>query len=37
MEKSLESSQNKEDMDPIMMDDEQNREIIKKAGVMHSG
>jgi hypothetical protein len=37
MEKALESSQKKEAMDPIMMDDEQTREIIRKAGVMCSG
>jgi hypothetical protein len=33
MEKALESSQKKEEMDPIMMDDEQTREIIRNAGV----
>jgi hypothetical protein len=37
MEKGLESSQKKETMDPIMMDDEHTREIIRKVGVMHSG
>jgi hypothetical protein len=33
MEKALESSQKKEEMDPIMMDDEQTREIIRNASV----
>jgi hypothetical protein len=33
MEKALESSQKEEAMDPIMMDDEQTKEIIKKEGV----
>jgi hypothetical protein len=33
MEKDLESRQKKESMDPIMMDDEQTREIIRKIGV----
>jgi hypothetical protein len=33
MEKALESSYKKEAMDPIMMDDEQIREIIRKLGV----
>jgi hypothetical protein len=36
MEKALESSQKKEAMDPIMMDDEQTREIIRNAGVTHN-
>ena len=33
MEKALESSQKKEGMDPIMMDDEQTMEIIRSASV----
>jgi hypothetical protein len=36
MEKILDSSQKKEAMNPIMMDDEQTREIIRKSGVMRS-
>ena len=36
MEKGLESSQKKEAMDPIMMDDEQTREIIRSIGVMRN-
>jgi hypothetical protein len=36
MDKALESIQNKEAMDPAMMDDEQNREIIRKSSVMHN-
>ena len=36
MEKALESIQKKEAMDPIMMDDEQAKEIISKEGVMRS-
>jgi hypothetical protein len=34
MEKALESRKKKEAMDPIMMDDEHARDIIRKAGVM---
>ena len=37
MKKALESRQKKEVMDPIMMDDEQSREIIRSAGVTRSG
>jgi hypothetical protein len=37
MEKALERGQKKEEIDPIMMDDEQTREIIRKASVMCSG
>jgi hypothetical protein len=37
MEKALESSQKKEEMDPIMMDDEQTKEIIRSAGMMCNG
>jgi hypothetical protein len=33
MEKALESIQKKEAIDPIMIDDEQTREIIRSAGV----
>jgi hypothetical protein len=33
MEKDLKSRQHKEEMDPIMMDDEQTRQIIRSAGV----
>jgi hypothetical protein len=36
MEKSLEIRQKKEAMDPIMMDDENTRKIIRKAGVIHN-
>jgi hypothetical protein len=35
MEKVLESSQKKKEMDPITMDDEHIREIIRNAGVRH--
>jgi hypothetical protein len=37
MDKDMERGQEKEAMDPIMMDDEQTKEIIRKAGVMHIG
>ena len=37
MEKALESIQKNEPMDPIMMDEEQTREIIRKEGVTCSG
>jgi hypothetical protein len=37
MEKALESSQKKEEVDPIIMDDERTREIIRNAGVRRSG
>jgi hypothetical protein len=33
MEKAPERSQKKEEMDPIMMDDEKTREIIRSVGV----
>jgi hypothetical protein len=37
MDKALQSSQKKEAMDPIMMDDEHDREIIRNTGVMRNG
>jgi hypothetical protein len=37
MERDIESSQKKEEMDPIMMDDEHAKEIIRKAGLTCSG
>jgi hypothetical protein len=37
MDKALERGQKKEEMHPIMMDDEHTKEIIRKAGVMRSG
>jgi hypothetical protein len=37
MERALDGGQKKEAMDPIMMDEEQTREIIRKAGVTCSG
>jgi hypothetical protein len=37
MERALERGQKKEAMDPIMMDEEQTKEILSKAGVMCSG
>jgi hypothetical protein len=36
MKKALESIQKKEAMDPIMMDHEKTREIIRKEGVMRN-
>jgi hypothetical protein len=36
MEKDMESSQKKEAMNPIMMDDEQTKEIVRKSSVMHN-
>jgi hypothetical protein len=36
MEKDLDSRE-KEEMDPIIMDDEQTREIIRSVGVTHNG
>ena len=36
IEKALESSHKKEAMDPIMMDDEHTKEIIRKEGVMRN-
>jgi hypothetical protein len=37
MERALDEGQKKEAMDPIMMDEEHTREIIRKAGVMCNG
>jgi hypothetical protein len=37
MERALERGQKKEEMDPIMMDEEQTKEIMDRAGVTHSG
>jgi hypothetical protein len=37
MEKDLKSRKKEEAMDPIKTDDEEKREIIRTAGVMHSG
>jgi hypothetical protein len=37
MEKALERGYKKEAMDPIMMHEEQNKEILRKAGVSHNG
>jgi hypothetical protein len=37
MERDLDRGRKKEAMDPIMMDEEQNKEIIRKSVVTHSG
>jgi len=37
MDKALERGQKKDEMDPIMMDEEKTKEIIRKVGVTHIG